>query len=174
MRRRGGASEQEITRRQPSGVPAGTALGNRRGVVVQAARKPKKVKQRYNTDCGLACVASVSHRSYVSVMAEAQALFDWDTDRTRALRTDTSDLRNLLSAFGLTGSRKRHAQSWQQVSDLAIVAVNHNRKTDNWHWVVHYRSQGVSSLMDPNSRLASQWRIASERTKPSFYIEVST
>lgn len=111
----------------------------------------KRIRQKDGTGCGIACVAMVVGESYATVMKVARDIFQWEKDK-RSFYTTSSQLRNLLLAFELQSQRGRSVRHLLSLPDLAIVGINHNRKTNNWHWVVFRREPDHEYVLDPLSK----------------------
>lgn len=90
-------------------------------------------------DCGVACVAMLAGCSY-EVAKEA---LDFGCD--------DSDLRTrhdaLLKAFSQLGCQisEHDFTSWRAIEGEAVVAVNHTKDGDSWHWVAF----DGSAILDP-------------------------
>lgn len=99
----------------------------------------KQVKQRYETDCGVACVAMLagcSYRKAFKVLGFA--------DNQRKFYTRHHHLISSLEKLGCVVKRKRF-HSWRKICGRAIVPINHKQNGD-WHWVAFDRD----AILDPN------------------------
>jgi len=109
-----------------------------------------EIKQREwaKGDCGVACVAMVTEKSYKTVKAEffERNLIDNDGN----YHTFHKDLIGLLEGFGFSAKRKMF-KSWKEVKTPAIVKIN-LRKGNYWHWVVLIERNGKKIMFDPNPK----------------------
>lgn len=132
-----------------------------------------RVPQETATSCGIASVATVAKRIHRRVMNEARKLFAWGDER-RSFYTSFSQLRILLSAFGLHAGRKRESSDWSVVPALAIAAINHRIKdeVEYWHWVVVQRVDGDLIVFDPRSKRARRTDLGRMRLHSYMTIKV--
>lgn len=111
----------------------------------------RRIRQKNGTGCGIACVAMIAGESYSTVMKVARGIFQWEKDK-RSFYTTSSQLRDLLLAFEHQSNRGRSVRLLSSLPDLAIVGINHNPKTNNWHWVVFCRDSDREYILDPLSK----------------------
>jgi ABC-type bacteriocin/lantibiotic exporter with double-glycine peptidase domain len=129
----------------------------------------RRVKQEHKTGCGIACVAMITDSQYSEVLDEARELFQWP-ENDRSLYTSAKQLAALLSRFDFLAKRGRMVRKWSSISDLAIVAINYNQKTQTWHWVVFERKLGCGFVYDPHSK--SEVRTDFSRMRLRSYVPV--
>jgi ABC-type bacteriocin/lantibiotic exporter with double-glycine peptidase domain len=113
--------------------------------------------QRDVTGCGLACVSMLAGVTYASVKSRAIAL--GLVESRGPFYTCSADLRKLLLSFDLTSKQGRKVTSWQSVSTLAIVAINHQAASDTWHWVVYISSGNDAYVLDPRAKIKTARRV---------------
>lgn len=111
----------------------------------------KRIRQEHRTGCGIACVAMFSGVTYAEAMRVATKLFDW-SESQRTFYTSSSQLRSLLLEMNIPALKGRSIRNRSSLPDTAIVAINHNEKTDTWHWVVFRREAGKEYVLDPQSK----------------------
>ena len=130
------------------------------------------VIQEEKTGCGLAAVATIVHKSYAEVKAEANALGIFAADE--ALWSDTRHVRNLLAKAGYWTGEQYPFSSWQVLPDLALLSVKHHRIGDKyfWHWVVFERRRNEAVVLDSNPSLNSNLRTDLNQIQPTWFIEV--
>lgn len=130
----------------------------------------KRIQQKHRTGCGVACVAMIAGKSYSSVMKNAQLILGWEKSK-RTFYTDSSDLTKLLHSFSIKSEKCRAVRKWSSISETAIVAINHNERTNIWHWVVYHREADTSYVLDPQSK--REVRKDFSRMRLRSYIPVS-
>lgn len=112
----------------------------------------KRIRQEHGTGCGIACVAMVvKGGTYQKVMKIARKLFNW-SDSRRAFYTTSAELQKLLLAFKVQTKKGRAVRKWSSLPETAIVGINHNEKTTNWHWVVFRREATMEYVLDPRTK----------------------
>lgn len=109
----------------------------------------KRIKQRNFEagDCGIACAAMVSGKSYVEAHEAAIRLGLRSLDGTYF--TYHCHLEALLKKLGKRCIRKRF-KSMRAVQTPAIVKVNPREDGRYWHWVVLASRNGELVILDPN------------------------
>ncbi len=93
----------------------------------------------------------IAGTSYSKALKSAQSILGWEKSQ-RTFYTDTAELKKLLLYFNISSEKGRSVRTWSSLSENAIVAINHNEKTNNWHWVVYRREAGVAYVLDPQSK----------------------
>lgn len=96
-------------------------------------------------DCGVACVAMVTGKSYEEIN---QLFHDAGLVRNDEYFTQHKDLIGILERLGF-GVRRRMFKSWKNVHTPAIVKIN-VRTGNFWHWVV-LTQQGTLHDPKPNA-----------------------
>lgn len=89
------------------------------------------VRQKYRSDCGVACVAMLAGVSY----QVAFNAFGFHEGETR-FYTGHGQLLEALEKLGCGVKRKRF-RSWEDISGSAILPVNHRCDRRHFHWVVY-------------------------------------
>lgn len=114
-----------------------------------------KVRQTEAFDCGVACAAMVSARSY----GDVRKLFiekRIGTRKKRPLATNFKELQYALQLLGIESAQKRW-KWWDAIDGLGIVAVDSSYESGGgWHWVVaeSHPAYGIV-LHDPGFDLPS-------------------
>lgn len=68
--------------------------------------------------------------------------------------------------------RKVSCKDWAKLSasvELALLVVNYDDRTDNWHWVVFDRSDADKPILDPQSK---DRRASHQRTRLHSYYRI--
>lgn len=97
------------------------------------------VRQLDNTGCGIACVASISHITYL----EAKKLIDFG--RRRKSYTKIHDLRSALKQLNFKLTKINHTKRWSKIRQNAIVGIDKSGR--HWHWVVYDAEKNI--VYDP-------------------------
>lgn len=113
----------------------------------------KKVMQRHETDCGVACASMITGKSYQAAMKAFMELgFDVKRGSKGPWMSNFADLRAVLEC--LSGKRPRMARwnGWDSFEGKAILKVRVPHTARDWHWVVATRDHvyGVV-ILDPES-----------------------
>jgi len=111
----------------------------------------KLVRQKHRTGCGLACVAMIAGISYKETFSFARHAFNWQKTESN-FRTDSNDLRTLLSVLKIKTEKGRSVRKISSLSDKAIVAINYNEDRETWHWVVFLREKEKEYFLDPRTK----------------------
>lgn len=102
-------------------------------------KKLKRVRQRYRSDCGVACVAMVAQVKY----QQAFDVFGF-TEEDR-FYTRHKHLMEALEKLGCEVQRKMF-RSWEDIPGHAILPVNRRCEGKHFHWVVY----DGKAVLDPN------------------------
>jgi len=113
--------------------------------------KIRRIQQKSTekADCGIACVAMVTGKSYSDVFSELS-----HKDKDGEYYTRHQDLIKVIKKLGkgavLKVEQKRFNE-YKSISGLAIVAVNKRkeRKGRYWHWIVFNGEGRVPYILDP-------------------------
>lgn len=103
-------------------------------------KKIRYMRQRSESDCGVACVAmvaGVTHR-------QAFEMFGFHNGE-EVFYTRHSQLIDALEKLGCVVQRKVF-RSWRKIPGCAIVPVNHRKNRKYFHWVVF----DGEAILDPN------------------------
>lgn len=124
------------------------------------------IKQRdwEKGDCGIACVAMISHKTY-------EETFDkFCFTKKDNLLTFHKDLIDVLQKFNIS-SKRRHFKSWDLVKTPAIVAIDHD-ENHYWHWIVLDEHNGKKVMYDPNPKVPNEIYSIEDRVGYGQYIQV--
>jgi|GEM_PF-2016319 len=103
------------------------------------------IRQRNDTDCGIACVAMLACVSYETAKEALFRQMRW-TARRSQFWTTANALYNLSEAFGLKTEICQY-KGWDEIQGCAVVGVN---PTDGYfHWVVTIKTPRVFLILDP-------------------------
>lgn len=103
-------------------------------------KRMRRVRQRFRSDCGVACVAMVAGVGY----REAFDAFGF-VEGERHFYTNHGQLVRALEVLGCTVERRKFT-SWENIPGRAILPVNHRCNRRNFHWVVF----DGRAVRDPN------------------------
>jgi predicted double-glycine peptidase len=136
--------------------------------------KIKRVKQKHETGCGIACVATLSNKKYDQVLDDSRELFLWG-ERKSSFYTSGKNIRDLLRSYGIESDRGRRISSWKNLMgrcSTAIVAINpHGRY---WHWVVFIKEKNGEFILDPNPKVKTEKRTDFGRMRIKSFIPVKS
>lgn len=131
----------------------------------------KRIIQEDSTGCGLACIAMLANKTYKTVRKVAERLEIKNQDK---FYTGTKDLRELSQYFGIDiGFKRVKFNSYKSLPNIAILAINYREKSENWHWVVYYRTDNDEYVLDPKKTIKTDRRKDFSRITPKWYIKVN-
>lgn len=128
----------------------------------------KLVKQMYNCDCGVACVAMLAGVDYNRAMETVAKAFEAARDRRyRADQsgTTTSDIKLALNMLGKNVISQGVVKSWLEIPANSLVSVKHPRRNLT-HWVVWTGKRVYCPTEGSRGRTRYNW-------KPRIYVEVA-
>lgn len=129
--------------------------------------------QEEPTGCGIAAVANILGKPYADIKSVANVMGIYAEDES--LWSDTNYVRKLLASAGVNCSpTETPFESWQQLPDLALLAIKHHQKDGQnfWHWVVFKRANGESVVLDSASYLPANIRTDFSDMQPKWFIKV--
>lgn len=129
--------------------------------------------QEEPTGCGIAAVANILGKSYAEMKSIANGMGIYAEDES--LWSDTNYVRKLLASAGVNCSpTETPFESWQQLPDLALLAIKHHQKNSKnfWHWVVFKRANGEPVVLDSASYLPANIRTDFSDMQPKWFIKV--
>jgi len=134
----------------------------------------RRRKQFDTTGCGLACIATLANKPYTDVRKVAISKLGFDTDGD--FYTKTEQLIKLGSLFGVKISAKRRHQfkGWVHLPNSAILAINYNKDSESWHWVVFRRVAYTAYVIDPRRSVKTNRRTDFGRMKPFAFLPIDT
>jgi hypothetical protein len=62
--------------------------------------------------------------------------------------------------------------TWRKLPEKAILGINHDRKNNNWHWVVYIKDYLGEYVLDPKTTIKTERRTDFSRMKPKWYITI--
>ena len=130
----------------------------------------RRIKQEDATGCGIACAAMIAGVSYARARTRAVEL--GLVDCAPPHYTSSRQLRQLVGSFGATASRGRRLTHWTSLSELSIVGINYNEKSDTWHWVVYVPSTHGGYVLDPRAAVKADRRYDFPRMRPRSFIPI--
>jgi hypothetical protein len=133
----------------------------------------KLVVQLERTGCGIASVAALAGVRYREMQRVANRLGIVADDPR--LWSETSYVRRLLKEFGIRpASTEVPFSSWEDLPDLALLAVKWHRERGRsfWHWVVFWRGPSGPVVLDSKYALRRHVRTDFGRMKPKWFIPV--
>lgn len=116
---------------------------------------PVKVRQREQSDCGVACLAMAAKIGYdLALAAFTDAGLAVRRGRKPGLASNFQELRKALALVG-TQTRLRRFKGWDSLGNAAILKV-FVTPNGNWHWVFVGRDplHGLF-VQDPGTELAA-------------------
>lgn len=105
----------------------------------------RRVQQRDEDGCGIACVAMVTGKTYPQAKKFFQEQVFLPTDRK--LLTRHYQLRRALRKLRMN-TEKRAFRNWRSIENLSIVPIN-RRQDGGWHWVVYIPNGSRPYILDP-------------------------
>lgn len=131
-----------------------------------------RVIQKGTTDCGLACIAMLSEIEDETVRSRAIEL---GLKKDGKFYTYTCDLVSLGSEFGLMiDPQEREFESFDSLTDKAILAINYNEGKGTWHWVVFHRTPDEKYVLDPRGKLPKRTGgYLPKKEKIKFWLKVT-
>ena len=129
-----------------------------------------RILQEDGTGCGIACVAMLSSKAYSQVKAAATN-FGFVPNKY-GYSTESGQLRELLSHFGVKSARGRRLSHWHSLSRLSIVGINYNKNCDKWHWVVYVPDKSGGYILDPMGTTKASERRDFNRMRPKSFVPV--
>lgn len=130
------------------------------------------IRQEHRTGCGIACVAMIADVSYLEVLEIARQKFRW-LDTRRTFYTSSKQLQELLCAFKIKAQKGRAIRKWSSLPEMAIVGINHNKKSDTWHWVIFRRDADVMYVHDPQSKHGTRTDFGRMRLRSCMPIDLT-
>jgi len=123
-------------------------------------RAMRRVRQRYRSDCGVACVAMLARVSY-------QQAFDafGFAGSERRFYTSHGQIAEALQILGLQIQWKKFS-SWDDVPGRAILGVNHRCDRRNYHWVAY----DGKCIRDPNPNRPPRVRLFERYRASGWYL----
>jgi ABC-type bacteriocin/lantibiotic exporter with double-glycine peptidase domain len=105
----------------------------------------KRVGQKDENGCGIACVAMVMGKTYPQAKKFFLEQVFLPTDRK--LHTRHYQLRRALWKLRIA-TEKRAFRNWRSIENLSIVPIN-RRLDGGWHWVVFVPNNTRPYMLDP-------------------------
>lgn len=131
----------------------------------------QRIIQIDSTGCGLACVAMLAGRSYEQVKRNSIRL--GILEESGPFYTVAKNLRELLRSYNISCDSGGKIRKWESLPDKAILAINHQEKSNSWHWVVFVReSKEEFYILDPRRAVKSERRTDFGRMQLRSYIAV--
>ncbi len=132
----------------------------------------KLIKQKLGSDCGIACVAMLTTKSYDEVYERFKTLFP-DKVRDKSYYTDFHEIEKMLNEYNVHISRKHRFRKWESLPILSLLWTKYNKKDQSWHWVVFERNQdGVGLVYDPWKELKNNIRNDFNIINVKYYHEI--
>jgi len=105
----------------------------------------KRVGQKDEKGCGIACVAMVTGKTYPQAKKFFLERVFLPTDRK--LHTRHYQLRRALRMLRVA-TEKRAFRNWRSIVSLSIVPIN-RMQDSGWHWVVFVPNHTRPYILDP-------------------------
>lgn len=128
-------------------------------IVMSAIRR---VRQRYRSDCGVACVAMLAQVSY-SIAFDVFGFAEGE----RSFYTCHRQIADALQNLGCKIQRRKFC-SWGDISGAAILPVNHRCERSNFHWVVF----DGKYIRDPNPNRLPRLRCFERYRASGWYFQI--
>lgn len=135
-----------------------------------------------STGCGLACVAMLGRIGYPQARALARHLGIGPADHDghgarrrgprKAYYTSALQLARMLRLLGAQPGPERMLSRADALDCDGILAINHNRRDDTWHWVVYIHRDDGGYVLDPNPRVRSERRTDLGRMRCRSFLPV--
>ena len=108
--------------------------------------KIKRIVQKDDTGCGIACVAMLSGRPYAEVkQIFVEQIF---TSPRQYFGTYHREVEQALHILGFNTKRRRF-RGWRKIQSCAIVAIERRKNKTDWHWVVFVCRGKEAFAIDP-------------------------
>lgn len=117
----------------------------------------RRITQRYYEygDCGIACAAMITGKSYDETHEAALRL--GLRNKKGEYYTRHHHLEKLLNRLGCGSVIRKRFSAMREVSVPAIVKVNPSKDGRSWHWIVVYEDKkGCLVLLDPKPGKSSR------------------
>ena len=137
--------------------------GKETNTALKVAKGARRIRQRYKSDCGVACVAMVARVNY----STSFGAFSFSKDR-KTFYTSHNKLEDALKVLGFQVHLKKF-RSWDDISGSAIIPVNHRCHGRNFHWVVYDRK----AILDPNPNRPARQKALSRYRSSGWYLQVN-
>ena len=133
--------------------------------------KLTRVTQEDDTGCGIACVAMLACISY----RESKTIFleDVFSRKRRKYWTYHKHIEAALDAAGIRNRRRRFS-NWADFEGIAVVPVDRNKRTRNYHWIVAVRRGKHVYLYDPEEVLPHKRVRFGRPTVRGYYIQIGS
>lgn len=132
----------------------------------------RRVKQGDPTGCGLACIAMLAGTDYSSVRELAVKQLGFDDSGT--FYTGTKHLKDLGKSFDIElGNKRRQFNGFQNLPEMAILAINYKEDLGTWHWVVYRRTSSDEFVYDPKKNIKTNKRRDFCRIKARWFLPVT-
>ena len=132
--------------------------------------KIRRIVQKDSTGCGIACVAMLCGNTYSQVKAIATDFGFVPNNYGHS--TESWQLRELLSHFGVKSDRGRRLSHWHSLNCFCIVGINYNKNSDKWHWVVYVPDESGGYILDPMGTIKTSERRDFNRMRPKSFVPV--
>jgi ABC-type bacteriocin/lantibiotic exporter with double-glycine peptidase domain len=134
----------------------------------------KRVKQKHENDCGIACIAMIAGVSYREALKAAYQDYLSDDWNRKDFRLGQKEIRAALDNFGLKLGRKVRTTDWNKVPDRALAAIRYEPEINEWHWVVHIRDSADRFVLDPRKTIRKERRTDFQVMTLAWYHHVHT
>lgn len=129
----------------------------------------ERVVQLDKTGCGIGCLAILTNKTYHIVKREICCELKMFCIYDKFFGTTYKKMYQLLRFYKKNFKFKRKFKNWVQLNGkVAILEINKNKKTKNWHWVVY--KNGV--IYDPSFHVKNYPRKDFGRINPRAFIEI--
>lgn len=126
----------------------------------------RSVRQIDYNGCGVSCVAMLSGHSYKKAR---ETIFGKGAKRIPGTTYD--DLRHAFKVLGIrVKGKSRPFWNWESIPRTAIVAINYNRKSETWHWVLLIVDRKRRFVKDPQSTRRGLRRVDFSRMRGMSYM----
>lgn len=95
-------------------------------------------------------------------------------DDSGTFYTGTKHLKDLGKNFNIElGKKRRQFKSFQELPDMAILAINYKEYSDTWHWVVYRRTSNDEFVFDPKKNIKTNKRRDFGRINARWFLPVT-
>ncbi|MGC9208200.1 hypothetical protein, partial [Acidithiobacillus sp.] len=88
--------------------------------------------------------------------------------------TGTKHLKDLGKIFDIElGNKRRQFNGFQNLPEMAILAINYKEDLGTWHWVVYRRTSSDEFVYDPKKNIKTNKRRDFGRIKAKWFLPVT-
>ncbi len=110
----------------------------------------KYVEQKGDDDCGIACIAMVTKRSYEEVKLQVSNGKISGVKKKSNLRTNYVEIIRIARHFKKKLFKRKRFYRWEDIPGTAIVSTDFHDNKIYYHWIVFVKPKsGKAYFLDP-------------------------